>query len=1054
MLKPLIKKIALGVVAIPVLLFSVLTTILYFKEDSITKNLITELNKDFSGKIALNNIQISPFANFPHISIDLKDVKIYPDKQQTTNPIVNVKDFYLGFNLWSLISGKFDVNSLKIKNGYVHVVQDTAGEFNIVKAFATNQKTEVSSEAMHIDLKRIELQNVDITKLNESNNLLVDVAISNAKSKFKTNNDLTLFSLDSKFSLTLIKDGDTTLIKNKNFDIDTKLKYAHASQILNLEPSEIYLEDALFKMNGNIDFDDDMNVDLKFEGAKPNFDLFIAFAPKELAPALKKYDNQGKVYFDCTVKGKSINGHTPKIDANFGCSEAYFTNSINQKKLDKLQFKGHFTNGKAHNASTSEFSISDFGARPEAGLFSGNILVKNFDSPEINLKLISDFQLDFLAKFLNLETLNNLKGSVKLTMNFRDIIDIEHPERSIEKLNESYFTELLVKDLSFSSPDYHVAVQDLDISTTVKGNIAKLDYFNLKAGKSDIAIQGTISDLPAILHHTEKLVTTELAIKSNYLDIQELTSTSKEGNKPVNEQIQNFRTKLALKCSAKAILESPNLPIGEFFIEDLYAKMKHYPHTLHDFHADVIIDERDFRIIDFKGEIDKSDFHFSGKLFNYDLWLKDKPLGETKIEFALDSRLLQLEDLFAYGGENYVPEDYRHEEFKKFRLHGFADLHFKNGLQSADIYLDQLEASMKVHPLRFEKFAGRFHIENQNLTIEKFAGKIGKSSFAANMTYYLGADEKNKKYKNSLTINSPQLDFDELLNYNPPPVNPKSKTVNHEAGFNVFEIPFPDMDFKLNIRHLKYHRLIFDDFYTKFQSQRNHHLIIDTMSLLAAGGSMFIRGDLNGSNKKKLYLNPTIRLKNVDLDQLMFKFENFGQDHIVSEQLHGKLTGRLYGQIHMHADLTPIIDDSEIHLDLEVAKGRLENYGPMLYLADFFKDKNLYKVLFDTLSNHIDISKGIMSVPKMLINSSLGFIELSGKQDMEFNFEYYLRVPIKLITSEGMNKLLSKKSGEPSKDQVDEIATLDPSKKVKFVSIKMTGNPDNYKISLAKEKKK
>jgi hypothetical protein len=90
----------------------------------------------------------------------------------------------------------------------------------------------------------------------------------------------------------------------------------------------------------------------------------------------------------------------------------------------------------------------------------------------------------------------------------------------------------------------------------------------------------------------------------------------------------------------------------------------------------------------------------------------------------------------------------------------------------------------------------------------------------------------------------------------------------------------------------------------------------------------------------------------------------------------------------------------------------------------------------------------------MLINSSLGFIELSGKQDMDFNFEYYLRVPIKLITSEGMNKLLSKKSGEHSKDQVDEIATLDPSKKVKFVSIKMTGNPDNYKISLAKEKKK
>ncbi len=1052
MLKPYVKKIIIGILAIPLLLFLAVTAVLYFKEDSITKNLVTELNADFAGEITLQKIQISPFANFPHISIDLKDVKIYPNKKKTNNPILDVKDFYLGFNLWTLISGKFDVNSIKIKDGYIHIVQDTAGEYNIVKALATNQKTEVSSEALHVDLKRIELQNVEIDKLNEANNVLLDIKISKAKSKFKTNDKQTSFSLDSKLLLTLMQDGDTTIIKNKNIAIDTKLTYTEASQILAVEPSEIYLEDALFKMKGNIDFDDDMNVDLKFEGAKPNFDLFIAFAPKELAPALKKYDNQGKVYFDCAVKGKSINGHTPRIDANFGCSEAYFTNSINKKKLDKLQFKGHFTNGEAHNASTSVLSIADFGARPEAGLFSGNLVVKNFDSPEINLKLISDFQLDFLAKFLNLETLKNLKGSVKLTMNFRDIIDIEHPERSIEKLNESYFTELLVKDLSFSSPQYPLAVNDLDISTTVKGSEAKLDYFNLKAGKSDVSIHGIISDLPAILHHTNKVVTTNLAISSKYLDIQELTNTGEAGNKPVNEQIENFRAKLALKCSAKAISESPNLPVGEFFIEDLYAKMKHYPHTLHDFNADVIIDERDFRIIDFKGDIDKSDFHFSGKLYNYDLWFKDKPLGDTKIEFALDSRLLQLEDLFAYGGENYVPEDYRHEEFKNFKLHGFTDLHFNSGLKSADIYVDKLEASMKIHPLRFEKFSGRFHIQNHNLTVEKFTGKIGNSSFLANMTYYLGDDIKHQKQQNTIVINSPQLNFDELFNYNPPPVN--SKTVNHEAGFNVFEIPFPNMDFQFNIKHLKYHKLLLDNFYAKFRSQKNHHLIIDTMSLLTAGGSMFVRGDLNGSNKKKLYFNPNIRLKNVDLDQLMFKFENFGQDHLVSEQLHGKLTGRLYGQIHMHADLIPIIDDSELHLDVEVAKGRLENYGPMLYLADFFKDKNLYKVLFDTLSNHIDISKGIMSVPKMLINSSLGFIELSGKQDMNFNFEYFLRVPIKLITSEGMNKLFGKKSGETNKEQVDEIAAIDPSKKVKFVSIKMTGNPDNYKITLAKEKKK
>ncbi len=1046
------KRVFLGILAVLVIIFGAITSVISYKKDQIVENLVKKLNAGFVGMISLKDVQISPFANFPYISIDLKEVKVFEDKKVGKAPILDVKDLFVGFDLWTILSGKYDIKLIKLKDGYGHIIQDINGDFNIVKALESNKESTVSSEALHLELRQIEIVNVEIDKLNEQNNVLIDVKISKAKSKLALSEEQKSFTLDSKFLLTVVQDGDTTVIKNKNFDVDTKLNYTEASQVLNLEPSEIYLEDALFKMKGNIDFDDDMNLDLKFEGAKPNFDLFIAFAPAELIPVLKKYDNKGKVYFDCTVKGKSINGFNPKIDANFGCSEAYFSNKINHKKLDKLQFKGHFTNGKARNASTSEFSIMNFGARPEAGLFSGNLVVKNFDSPDIKLKLISDFQLDFLAKFLNLESLKNLKGSVKLTMNFRDIIDLEHPERSIEKLNESYFTELLVKDLSFSSPDYHLDVKDLDINTTIKGTEAQLNYFNLKVGKSDLSIKGKISDLPAILHRTDRSVLTELDIQSKYLDIHELTNTGKDGNKPFNEQIENFSAKLALKSSAKAILESPNLPVGEFFINNLHAKMKHYPHTLHDFRADVIIDERDFKIIDFKGEIDRSDFHFSGKLYNYDLWLMDKPLGDTKIEFALDSRLLQLVDLFSYGGENYVPKDYRHEEFSKFKLHGFADLHFNNGLKSTDLYIDQLESKMKVHPMRFEKFSGRIHLQDHNLTVDKFTGKIGKSSFTANMTYYYGDDSKQKKRNNSFSLNAPHLDFDELFNYNPSPVGSNTQTVNHDSAFNVFQVPFPDMSFHFNVKHLKYHRILLDNFDVQFRTQKNHHIHIDSMRVLAAGGQVRLNGDLNGSSKRKLYFNPNMSFQNVDLDKLMFKFENFGQDHLVSEQLHGRISGRLYGQIHIHPDLVPIIDDSEVHLDLEVVQGQLINYGPMMYFSDYFQDKNLKKVSFDTLVNHIDITNGKLSIPKMLINSSLGFIELSGKQDMDFNFDYYLRIPLKLATKEAMGKLLGKKPSEIDPEKTDEIATLDPNKKVKFINLRMKGNPDNFKISLAKGK--
>jgi hypothetical protein len=697
-----------------------------------------------------------------------------------------------------------------------------------------------------------------------------------------------------------------------------------------------------------------------------------------------------------------------------------------------------------------EFHLLDFSAKPEAGTFSGNLKVKNFNSPEIDMQIRSEFQLDFLAQFLNITDLQDLKGEVALTMNFHDIVDLSRPERSIERLNESYFTELDVKNLSFTTPSYHLPIQDLDIKASMDGHKAIIDHFNLKVGDSDVQISASISDLPAILHHTADPVTATLLVKSSLLDIQQLTSGDTLKSKPVNEQIRDMSMKFKFNSSARAFTESPNLPVGEFFIEDLYAKLTHYPHTLHDFHADVFIDSSNFRIIDFTGMIDKSDFHFNGKLNNYDLWFLNEPLGDTKVEFNLTSDLLQLEDLFSYEGENYVPEDYRHEEFKQLKIHGFADLHFNKGLKSSDVYIDKLEAQMKVHPMRFEKFKGRIHYEDQHLLVENFSGKLGESEFTADLHYYTGTDKIIKKRDNYFSLKATHLDFDELFAYNPPPPNTTLTPQDHEDVFNIYDLPFTDMTFDFDIKHLNYHRYLIDDFFVKARTQKDHFIYIDSMSLKAAGGNIHLSGYMNGSDRNKIYFSPKMTVENVDLDKLLFKFENFGQDHLVSENLHGKLTGKITGKVHLHADMVPIIDDSEIQLTVEVRQGRLERYSALEALSDYFKDKNLSKVLFDTLRNQFELNNGTLSIPKMTINSSLGFIEISGKQDMNMNMEYYLRIPMKLVTQVGMAKLFGKK--EDTSNQEDEIQYRDESKRIRFVNLKLTGTPDNYKISLGKDK--
>ncbi len=1046
--KPL--TILAGIVLIPVLLFGAVVGILFWKQDTIVQEFISTVNEDFTGRLEIRDSHISPFASFPYISIDLENMKVYESKSDMAKPLLSIQDVYLGFDFWTLISGNVEIRSLKLTDGFVQLVQHTDGTFNIQNALSSQKEIEDTGEEFHMDLKQVHLVNIDLLKLNEANNVLVEAFVEDAQSQLSTGPDQLTMSLDSRFLLNLIIDGDTTVVHHKHIDIHTQLDYAKDEGLLSIQPSEVILENALFLMDGSIDFGDNMFLDLSFTGNKPNFDLFLAFAPEELTPTLERYDNGGQIYFEASIKGRSINGHTPLVVADFGCREAFVNNTISDKKLDELFFKGHFTNGEQRNTTTMEFSLMDFSAKPEAGIFRGDLNIRNFDSPEIDMQLASEFDLEFLSKFLNITDLQNLKGAVTLTMNFHDIVDLSNPEKSIEKLNESYYTELEVKDLSFNSPDYHLPVHQVDIKASMDGHKAQIDKFYVRVGDSDVSIQANVSDLPAILHHTSIPVTADLSIQSGLLDLQQLTNP--DTSKAVNEQIRDLSMKLRFNSSARAFTESPHLPVGEFFIKDMYAQLSNYPHTLHDFHADVFVDEQDFRIIDFTGMIDESDFHFAGRLKNYDLWFNDDPLGDTKVEFNLTSALLQLEDVFSYAGENYVPEDYRHEQFRDLKIHGHADLHFNKGLRSSDVYIDQLEAQMKIHPMKFEKFKGRVHYEDKHLIVEDLSGKLGRSEFTANLNYYLGQDSATRKRDNYFSLSAPHLDFDQIFNYTPPPANHTMTPADHEAGFNIFDLPFTDMSFGFDIEHLNYHRYLIDDFTLKARMQQDHYIYIDTLSLRAAGGKIALNGYFNGSDPKEIYFSPNMVVENVDLGKLLFKFENFGQDHLVSENLKGKLSGNLSGKVHVHADLVPIIDDSEVHLEMEVVNGSLQDYAAFEALSDYFRDKNLQMVLFDTLRNELDLKKGLLSVPTMNINSSLGFFEVSGQQDADLNMEYYLRIPWKLITRAGAQKLFGPRN-ENDPTEVDEIQYRDEDKRVRFVNLKITGTPANYTISLGRDKK-
>ena len=618
-------------------------------------------------------------------------------------------------------------------------------------------------------------------------------------------------------------------------------------------------------MEGSINFKDDVNLDIELRGNKENYNLIFAMAPEELLPVLERYENSGDLFFDLHVKGKTTHGHSASINANFGCENGFFKHKIKNTKVDDLNFIGTYTNGASRNLQTSQLTIQDFSANPAEGQLTANLQVTNFEDPEVDFQVKTAFELNFLTNFFNLTDIKDLSGSVELELNFHDIINIDEPKHAISKLNESYQTELKIDKLKFKYGEYPTPIKNLDLLIKMQGHEATIEYCNLQIGNSDIELDGEISDLPAIIHQTNKTIQTKLNIKSNLLNLYELTGFDSTA---INEQIKNLQLQLNIKSSAHTLTVFENLPVGEFYIEDLNAELQHYPHAFHDFHANILIDKENLNILDFSGMVDESDFLFTGKLKHYDLWFKDRLLGETEFDFNFKAKQLRLEDILAYNRENYVPKEYRHEELNDFKFHGNAKLNFNDSLESIDLNLDHFRAKMKIHPLKLKKFKGRVHYEKEHLVVDDFSGEIGESDLKTTLHYYLGENELVKKRDNFFSFTSSFLDVDELINYNS---LPSKEIINesHDSIFNLYELPFTNMSLFIDVKKLNYHQHVLKDFYTKMHTTPNHFLYIDTLSSSLAGGSIITKGYFNGSNPNLIYFSPDMYIHKIDLDQVL-----------------------------------------------------------------------------------------------------------------------------------------------------------------------------------------
>jgi len=1053
-----IVLIAFGVVTV---VFSILCYILYAHEQEIADGLIAAFNEGQNGELTYSGVELSPFRGFPYISIDIKGMRFDADKRtEDDHAIYAFEDVYVGFDVFDLLRGEYTVRKLLMSKGHLYLEKYADGTYNITRAKARAEDEDGASTA-HLDLKHIELRDITLHEVNSGENgneLVLDILKADAY--LSMIDDELHMGLASKLYLHHYTSGSTSWFRKLPFALDCEMTINNG--LVTILPSTLAVDAGKLDLQGSLDLEKDLLLDLKVSGRKKNFDTFIAFAPPEVIEKLKEFKSEGDIFFDGRITGP-INVRSPMIDLQLGCKNTMFHHTKHNKALRDVAFAGRFRTGDDGSLEKGYLELVNLYGEPEKGLMRGTIRVDNLIDPRITMDFHAHFDLAHLKTFYELDAIEDGKGKVTIDVTLSEYIGPDSVLHFATKMTDGVTSNITFENVDLKLAALNRPFEGFNGKILLDGDDLRSEGLRVRIGKSDLALDFAISNVSAMLHHTNAPVDLTLHGASKTLHMAELLALN---GKPVDapwarDTLQDLRFDLDLHTTVNALDNSRYVPATKLHLRHLEFSSSKYPHHLDDLRGTIAVSDERLDIDDLTFTLGRNDVHADLSITNLGALLDSTRQEPVQHRITLRSIYFNAKELLVYDGKSMVHDSIEEEVIHDllFRGSGMVQSNtFSAKGFISDTHIDHFTVQLNELPA-LRDVDGHIRTDTSGcITLQGLKLTIGKSDLAADLhlRHFLDGDLKNKIIEGK--VRSQNLDLDEIASWD----EDQRDSTAHAEAFNMFALAFPDMVLEADIVRIRNNGGILRSIHGRIRTTKDHVVHVDTMRFLSAHGRFGMRGSFDGSDPKNITLNADLKVDSVELGQFLYRMDNFGQDYVMKENLSGWSSGTLRIDARLHPDLVPDLAHTTVVADVTVYDGRLNNFAPLQALADFMGQRDLNNVRFGELHNIFTFRNGTLDIPEMKITSNMGYLYLSGQQNVDLEMDYTMRVPLSLVKHATWNTLKSKLRGtgrnrddEQELERADsEIISSQKGALKGYLTMNVSGNPDDYKVKLGKSKEK
>lgn len=563
----IIKKILFVIATLFIVLIGTVLVIIYFYEDSIKKFIVEKINKQLNTEIQVKEIELSLFRKFPNISLVFTDVTAKDAiTSENKGNLLTSKNIYLQFSIWDLFYENYRIRKIEAEDGIINIITYLDGSVNYL--FWKSDSTE-SDKSFSFDLQKVILKNMVIRYRDFANGQDYLGATNNLIIKGKFNNDNYTMYANGNMLVNYVNISGTKFIPGKNININLILDVDQNSDTYKFTKGKLYMGNMSFDVGGSITHNDKKQyINLAITGAETKLQSFIEEIPYEYKKYFEKYKAEGDFYFNTTITGSYLNSDLPEVIVSFGIKNGSIAQKETDIAIENICLSGTYSNGTAHSLSTSELVIKDFSSTLKSGKIKGNITIKNFLKPEIDMLLDANMDLTELQNFLKIHSIVSVSGKMEMAISFKGNVNSENRFEVKDFISSTTAGKLSITGTELALKNNPRKFTGIEGKFEFSNNDLIVNSLSLMVNQSDFKLKGYFKNLLSFIF----LKNQKLLIDANLTSVNtELDNLLRYNTTTVNT---TYRFIFPEKIEFKLYVDIGKLTFNKFTATNVTGKVK------------------------------------------------------------------------------------------------------------------------------------------------------------------------------------------------------------------------------------------------------------------------------------------------------------------------------------------------------------------------------------------------------------------------------------------------------------------------------------------------